>query len=350
MSAHISHAPWPECCLAILNYNGSRHLQEFLPSLLQTNYPSLRVVVIDNASTDDSVAWLRQHHPQVEVVQLNQNYGYAGGYNEGLKAIQTEFLVLVNSDVAVDSNWLKPLMEEFLEHPDIAAIQPKILDHKKRDHFEYAGAAGGFIDRYGYPFCRGRLFETLEKDSGQYNESCEVFWVSGACMAIRKSAFMQAGGFDSGFFAHMEEIDLCWRLHLLGYRLTYQPESVVYHLGGGTLNYGSSRKVFLNFRNSLWMLAKNLPASEAIPKIFTRLVLDGVTGARFITQGNLSGCWAIIQAHFAFYAKIGQVMKHRKAWSLKSFRSIPGVWKGSVVWAYFGRKKTRFSKLEIKIK
>lgn len=350
MNAHTSHAPWPECCLAILNYNGRNHLEEFLPSLKKTNYPCFRIVVIDNASTDDSVVWLNQHYPEIEVVKLPRNYGYAGGYNQGLKAIQTEFLVLINSDVAVDPQWLKPLIEDFLVQPDVAAIQPKILNHRKREYFEYAGAAGGFIDRYGYPFCRGRLFETLEKDSGQYDEACEVFWVSGACMAIRKSAFLQAGGFDDSFFAHMEEIDLCWRLHLLGYRLTYQPESTVYHLGGGTLNYGSARKVFLNFRNSLLMMAKNLPVSEVYVKVLTRLILDGITGIRFLTQGNFSGCWAIVQAHFAFYARIGQVLKHRKSWNLKPMLSISGVWKGSIVWSYFGRKKTRFSKLEIKIK
>lgn len=350
MSALTSHALWPECCLAILNYNGRKHLQEFLPSLLKTDYPALKIVVIDNASTDDSVVWLNAHYPEIELILLTQNYGYAGGYNEGLKQISTEFLVLINSDVAVNPNWLKPLMEVFLKRPDVAAIQPKILDYRKRDYFEYAGGAGGFIDRYGYPFCRGRLFDTIERDAGQYDESCEVFWVSGACMAIRRASFMQAGGFDASFFAHMEEIDLCWRLHLLGYRLLVQPESKVYHLGGGTLNYGSSRKVYLNFRNSLMMLAKNLPASEVFQIIFTRLLLDGLTGIRFLTQSNTNACWAIVKAHFSFYGRITQVRKHRKSWNLKPIKGISGVWSSSIVWAYFGKKILKFSKLKIKIR
>ncbi len=350
MNALTSHALWPECCLAILNYNGRHHLQEFLPSLLTTDYPAMRVVVIDNASTDDSIAWLKQHYPAIELLVLNQNFGYAGGYNHALNKINTEFLVLINSDVAVKPGWLKPLIEDFLNYPDVAAIQPKILDYRNREMFEYAGAAGGFIDKNGYPFCRGRVFETLERDAGQYDEPCEVFWVSGACMAIRRSAFIQAGGFDAGFFAHMEEIDLCWRLHLLGYRLLFQSDSIVYHLGGGTLQYGSSKKIYLNFRNSLCMIAKNASASEVFFLVLSRLILDGVTGIRFLLKGNFAACKAIISAHFGFYSRIPGIIQHRKAWSLKPFRSLPGVWKDSIVWAYFVRKLLKFSKLNIKIR
>ncbi|WP_281335909.1 glycosyltransferase family 2 protein [Flavobacterium eburneipallidum] len=287
--------------VVILNWNGTKLLEQFLPSIIKYS-PEAVIYVADNASTDDSVAFIKANFPTVKIVINESNFGFAQGYNEALKHIDAEIYALVNSDVEVTENWLKPIIETFENEPKTAIIQPKILDYKRKEYFEYAGAAGGFIDKYGYPFCRGRVFETLEKDHGQYNDNCEIFWASGACFFIRSSVYKELKGFDADFFAHQEEIDLCWRVFNKGHQIKYNSQSVIYHVGGATLQQGNPKKTFLNFRNSLLMLVKNLPKKQLIPVLFIRLILDGIAGIQFLSQGKFKHCWAIIKAHFSFYA------------------------------------------------
>ncbi|MES2574819.1 MAG: glycosyltransferase family 2 protein [Bacteroidota bacterium] len=286
--------------VVILNWNGTKLLEQFLPSVVKYS-PEAVIYVADNASTDDSVAFVKTNFPTVKIVENKSNFGFAQGYNEALKHIDAEIYALVNSDIEVTENWLKPILETFENQPKTAIIQPKILDFKRKEYFEYAGAAGGFIDKYGYPFCRGRIFDTLEKDNGQYDDTCEIFWASGACFFIRSSVYKELKGFDADFFAHQEEIDLCWRAFNKKHQIKYISQSVVYHVGGATLQQGNPKKTFLNFRNSLLMLLKNLPAKNLYWILFCRLVLDGIAGVQFIFQGKFKHCWAIIQAHFSFY-------------------------------------------------
>ncbi|MEM6686591.1 MAG: glycosyltransferase family 2 protein, partial [Bacteroidota bacterium] len=244
--------------IVILNWNGKELLAQFIPKVL--NYSDdATIYVADNASADDSIDYIQTNFPTVKIIQNAQNGGYAKGYNDALPFVEEEIFCLLNSDIEVTENWLAPIRSEFEKHADTAIIQPKILDFKQKTHFEYAGAAGGYIDKYGYPFCRGRIFHTLEEDKGQYNTTEEIFWASGACFFIRKTVFEELGGFDEDFFAHQEEIDLCWRAFNLGYKAKYISESVVYHVGGATLDSTNPQKTYLNFRNSLCMLAKNLP-------------------------------------------------------------------------------------------
>ncbi|MFZ9718824.1 MAG: glycosyltransferase family 2 protein, partial [Chitinophagaceae bacterium] len=264
----------PSVAVVILNWNGKQFLEQFLPGLLASNYNNLRVMVADNASTDDSVSFLLQHYPTVELLRCQQNLGFAGGYNYFLNQVQTDYYVLLNSDVEVTPEWITPVISLMESDQRIAACQPKILSWHQRDHFEYAGAAGGWIDRLGYPFARGRVFDHLEMDTGQYNQPMPVFWATGAAMFVRADAFHAAGGFDEAFFAHQEEIDLCWRLQRMGYRIYACPASVVYHVGGGALPTGSAQKVFLNYRNNLMMLVKNMPLAQSlwtIPRLIGRV-------------------------------------------------------------------------------
>ena len=257
----------PSVAIVILNWNGKRYLQQFLPSVLSTTYPNARVVVADNASTDDSIQFIQQHHPEIELVTLSKNFGFAGGYNEALKKVQADYYVLLNSDVEVTPGWLEPMIALLEQDNSFVACQPKVLSYHHQNLFEYAGACGGWMDAYGYPFSRGRVFETCEEDKGQYEEIQKVFWATGAAMVVRSQAFHEQGGFDDYLFAHMEEIDLCWRMQMSGYKIFCCPQSVVYHVGGGTLPKGNSRKTFLNFRNNQIILAKNLPWSEKWWKI-----------------------------------------------------------------------------------
>ncbi|HPX54440.1 MAG TPA: glycosyltransferase family 2 protein, partial [Bacteroidales bacterium] len=249
--------------VVILNWNGRKFLEQFLPGVVKnTLAPDTSVIVADNGSEDDSLLWVTENHPEVEVIRLDNNYGYAGGYNRALKEVEAEYYILLNSDVEVEPAWAEKLITFMEMHPDVGACQPRIRSYYNRDSFEYAGAAGGYIDRLGYPFCRGRIFDTIENDNGQYDDVREVFWASGSCMVVRGAAFDQCDGFDESFFLHMEEIDLCWRMQNAGYTISYFPHSVVWHVGGGTLGYGSPSKIYYNFRNSLIMLAKNLPAKH----------------------------------------------------------------------------------------
>ena len=297
--------------VVILNWNGVKLLEEFLPYIV--NYsPEADIYVADNASTDDSVAFVKTNFPSVQIIQNKSNLGFAEGYNEALKSVEAEIFALVNSDIEVTENWLKPILQTFENEPKTAIIQPKILDYKNKEYFEYAGAAGGFMDKYGYMFCRGRIFDTLEKDYGQYDDNYEIFWASGACFFIRSSVYRQLKGFDADFFAHQEEIDLCWRAFNKGLVIKYNSQSVIFHLGGATLQQGNPKKTFLNFRNSLLMMLKNLPKNQLFHVLFIRLILDGIAGIHFLFQGKFKHLLAIIKAHFAFYYLLPSSYKKRE--------------------------------------
>lgn len=296
--------------VVILNWNGAQLLEQFLPSVINFSKQA-NIYVADNASTDTSVELIKQRFPNVTIIQNQGNYGFAKGYNIALQQVEEPYYALVNSDIEVTENWLDPIVTIFDTQPEIAIIQPKILDYKNKAYFEYAGAAGGYIDQFGYPYCRGRIFDHLEQDKGQYNNEQPIFWASGACFFIRKEAYRQLNGFDDEFFAHQEEIDLCWRAFNKGMKILYTPLSTVYHVGGATLNEGNPKKTFLNFRNSLLMLLKNLPASKLFPIIFSRLILDGLAGIQFIFKGKFKHCLAIIHAHFSFYTLISKNLKKR---------------------------------------
>ncbi|HNP33389.1 MAG TPA: glycosyltransferase family 2 protein, partial [Flavobacterium sp.] len=290
-------------------------------------------------STDNSIALIKEHFPSITIIQNDGNYGFATGYNVALQQVEEDYYALVNSDIEVTENWLAPILSIFDSEPNIGIIQPKILDYKNKDYFEYAGAAGGFIDQYGYPYCRGRIFDTIEKDNGQYNDELKIFWASGACFFIRKEVYRKLNGFDDDFFAHQEEIDLCWRAFNLGYEAKYTPDSVVFHVGGATLNESNPKKTFLNFRNSLLMLTKNLPKNKLIPIILARLVLDGLAGIQFIFKRKFSHCWAIVKAHFHFYHLINKTLKKRKAPQRENYYHSK-----SIVYSYFVKNGTVFEK------
>lgn len=337
--------------VVILNYNGAALMEEFLPSVIHSvNGMDAEVIVADNASTDNSLEFLKTNHPKVRTIVLDKNYGFAEGYNRALAQIDAEYFVLLNSDVDVDAEWLKPL-EFFMDNnPDVAVCQPKILSQKNDNYFEYAGAAGGFIDKYGYPFCRGRLFNDVEPDVGQYDEQKDIFWSSGACMLIRKKDYEDVGGLDGDFFAHMEEIDLCWRLKNRGRRIVCIPSSVVYHVGGGTLAQGNPRKTFLNFRNNLLMLYKNLPSSRVNRILFIRMVLDGLAALAMLAKGDVKNFKSVLKAHKDFKAlKKKFVAKREKE---VSFTDAVGthdeIYRRSIVLAYYLRGIRKFRNLNWK--
>lgn len=325
--------------VVILNWNGSKLLQQFLPSVLQFSGDAT-IYVADNASTDTSIDVLKNEFPSVKIIENTGNYGFAKGYNEALKCVEEPYYALVNSDIEVTENWLQPIETIFNNEPNTAIIQPKLLDYKKKTHFEYAGAAGGFIDKYGFPFCKGRIFDTLEEDLGQYDTETEIFWATGACFFIRKEVFRSLQGFDGDFFAHQEEIDLCWRANNVGHTIKYCPTSVVYHVGGATLNEANPMKTFLNFRNSLLMLTKNLPKEKLVPIIFIRLCLDGLAGVQFIFQGKFKHTFAILKAHFYFYHLIGRNLKKRN-----NSQKTDYYYTKSIVWNYFVQKKNIFNRI-----
>ena len=325
--------------VVILNWNGAKLLQQFLPSVIQFS-ENATIYVADNASTDTSIEVLKKEFPTVKIIENTGNFGFAKGYNEALNFVEEPYYALVNSDIEVTENWLQPIEAIFDNEPHTAIIQPKLLDFKKKTHFEYAGAAGGFIDQFGYPFCKGRIFDTVEEDLGQYNQETEVFWATGACFFIRKEVFRTLQGFDDDFFAHQEEIDLCWRANNLGFHAKYCPTSVVFHVGGATLNEANPMKTFLNFRNSLLMLTKNLPKGKLFPIIFARLCLDGVAGIQFIFQGKFKHTLAILKAHFYFYHLLSRNLKKRS-----SHQKTDYFYTKSIVWCYFVEKKKIFSEI-----
>ena len=334
----------PKVAVVILNYNTRPLLERFLPDVLNTQYSNTEVWVVDNASTDDSVEYMKQHFSEVKLLVSEKNLGYAGGYNWALNQIKAEYYVLLNSDVSVTPTWLDPLVEMALRSNDIAAIQPKILDAKSTEQFEYAGASGGFLDKWGYPFCRGRIFESLEKDNGQYNDELEVFWASGACLFVRSVEFHNVGGFDSDFFAHMEEIDLCWRLQLRGKKIMVQPNSEVFHIGGGTLSEGSEMKYFLNFRNNLILLVKNEESTFWTVKVFWRLILDGLSAIKFVLDGKPKLVITVIKAHFAFFGSLRTSINKRKIVQGKASTRV-SLYPKSIVWQHFVKKVNRFTDL-----
>jgi hypothetical protein len=332
-----------QVAIVILNWNGARLLPEFLPSVVE-NSPNARIIVADNASTDNSLAILADQFLQVEVLPMPQNKGFAGGYNQALGQIDADVYVLLNSDVMVTPNWLQAPLEA-LQQAQCAAVQPKIRAYRNQSHFEHAGACGGFIDRLGYPFCRGRIFATAEKDQGQYDQPASIFWASGACMFIKRDVFRAAGGFSEAFFAHMEEIDLCWRIQRMGFQIQCVPQSTVYHLGGATLDYLSPRKAFLNFRNSLYMIVRNYPDMLFFP-LLERLFWDGIAGMRFLMEGKPRFTWIVVKSHFAFYSRLGTLLSERRQIRKLGNASPAGRYRGLILVDHFIRKKHRFSELD----
>jgi len=322
--------------VVILNWNGVKLLEQFLPSIVRFS-PDADIYVADNASTDDSISFVKANFPTIHIIENKSNFGFAQGYNEALTHVDAEIFALINSDVEVTENWLTPIIKTFKNEPQTAIIQPKILDFKRKEYFEYAGAAGGFIDKYGYPYCRGRIFETIEKDNGQYNDNCDIFWASGACFFIRSSVFNELKGFDSDFFAHQEEIDLCWRASNKGYTSKYNSQSVVYHVGGATLEQGNPKKTFLNFRNSLLMLIKNLPKRNLYWILFCRLILDGIAGFKFLFQGKFKHFMAILEAHFSFYRLLSINYIKRDAFQSNKYYNSK-----SIVYKYYIKAGTIF--------
>jgi GT2 family glycosyltransferase len=325
--------------VVILNWNGKKLLEKFLPSVVLYS-DEADIYVTDNASTDDSIAFVSDNYPSIKIIQNKENGGYAKGYNDALKHVDADVFCLLNSDVEVTKDWLKPIIRTFQDAPNTAIIQPKLLDFNRRDYFEYAGAAGGFIDKFGYPYCRGRIFNSIEQDTGQYNDITDIFWASGACLFVRSKTFNQLGGFDARFFAHMEEIDLCWRAKNSGYSIKYVGESEVYHVGGATLQNSNPKKTFLNFRNSLMTLTKNAKGNILF-LIFMRLVLDAIAGVKFIFEFKFVHLIAIIKAHFSFYSHLPALLKQRKTTKHK----IKYYQKTSIVFAYFVNKTNDYKSL-----
>ena len=336
--------------VVILNWNGAALLRQFLPAVVAYS-DGASLLVVDNASTDDSVAVLAAEFPQVQCIRHAENLGFCEGYNQALRQLPAHlrYAVLLNSDVQVTSNWLRPLRQLLEEQPQVAAVQPKLLAHATPDLFEYAGAGGGYLDRLGYPFCRGRLFDTLEADHGQYDDARPVAWATGACMLVRLSAWHTLGGLEPEFFAHMEEIDLCWRLWNAGHEVWYHGGSTVYHVGGGTLHKSNPRKTYLNFRNGLALVYKNTAASELTGVLCTRLVLDWVAALRLFLQGDTADTRAVLRAHRDVFRKRAYWQRVRREHTphlLSTQR--PGVYPGSLVWAYFAKGKRKFSELGLR--
>ena len=325
----------------ILNWNGVKLLEKYLPSVIKYNSSEAEIIVIDNASEDNSILFLQNTYPDIKRIEFKNNNGFAKGYNKAINLIHHQYVVLLNSDVRVTENWLQAPVEFLNSNLDYAACQPKILDDKTPLKFEYAGASGGYIDILGYPFCRGRIFNSLEDDKGQYNRIKEVFWASGAALFTRREVYLKLGGLDESFFAHQEEIDLCWRILNEGHKIACIPQSKVYHLGGASLDKSIPKKTFLNFRNNLVMLLKNLPPS-ALPIIFIRMILDGIAGIKFITEGKISHSFAILKAHISFYLKIpSTVMKRKKT----AYISSKIKYKGSILIEYYLKGNKRFNDL-----
>lgn len=334
----------PRVAIVILNWNGQKLLEQFLPSVLNTSYPNCEIVVADNGSTDNSVKFIKQYYPSIRLIQLPNNLGYAGGYNQALQQVTADYYVLLNSDVEVSPNWIDPMVMLLESNKNIGACQPKLLSWKQKDHFEYAGAAGGWIDVLGYPFAKGRVLEYCEKDNNQYDKPEPIFWASGAALFIRASTFHALHGFDSFFFAHQEEIDLCWRAQLAGHKIFSCPTSVVWHVGGSTLPAGNSQKTFLNYRNNHLMLLKNLPLSQLLWVIPVRFALDAVAAWKALLSGD-PGYWlAVARAHFAIMAWLVS-SKSNNLFPLKRRSPLQGVFKGSLIWNYYFKGQKTFEEI-----
>lgn len=335
----------PSVAIVILNWNGKELLSRFLPGVLKSRYTNLQLIVGDNASTDDSVEFMQQYFPAIRIIQNDKNYGFAEGYNRVLQQVDADFYVLLNSDVEVPENWIEPVIAAMQKDDLIAAAQPKIKWQLDKSKFEYAGAAGGFMDNNAFPFCRGRIFDQLETDLGQYNDDKEVFWASGAAFFIKRKQWKETGGLDPDLFAHMEEIDLCWRLKNMGYKVIYCPDAEVYHVGGGTLDAKNPYKVFLNFRNNLMIMQKNLPAGEAIGSIFIRMCIDFIALLQFMLKGEFKFASSVNKAHYQFIRSLRRTAAKRGKKQLK-FSKHTGVYHSSVVWSFFIKGIRHFSQLK----
>jgi len=325
-----------------LNWNGRQFLEKFLPGVIRNSSHIAEIVVADNASTDGTVEFLHKNFPSVSVIRNAVNGGFAKGYNDALSLVECDYYILLNSDIEVTANWIEPVIEMMDSDRLIAACQPKLRAYYQPTRFEYAGASGGFIDHLGYPFCRGRIFQALEEDHGQYDEPSEVFWATGACLFVRAEIFHRFGGFDNDFFAHMEEIDLCWRLKNAGYRIMVCPQSVVYHVGGGTLPKKSSLKTYLNFRNNLIMLFKNIPSNKIFGVFMARLVLDWLAGIKFLLQGGMLDFIAVARAHVFILFHLRSLIRKRRQISQSQ---VSAIYRHSLVVEHFLRKKKHFSDL-----
>ncbi len=330
--------------VVILNWNGRELLKKFLPSVVQYS-AATEVIIADNASTDDSIDFIKQHYPQVRIVQNQRNEGFAGGYNEALKTIEADYYILLNSDVEVTADWIEPLISLMHKDKSIAVCQPKIKSFTNKNSFEYAGAAGGFIDKHGYPYCRGRIFNTIEEDHGQYDDETPIFWASGACMFIRANVFHELGGFDADFFAHMEEIDLCWRIHRAGYKILYSPLSTIYHLGGGTLNKNDPHKTYLNFRNNLMMIYKNAPEKSLGSIWLARLVLDKIAATKFLLSGYPKAFLEVYKAHWYCHTHKKELKKKRQAVKALSKQDYMVPYELNIIAEYYLKGKKLFSQL-----
>lgn len=328
--------------IIILNWNGQKLLEQFLPSIVNFSLNQADIYVADNASTDDSIAYVKRVFPSVKIIENAVNGGYAKGYNDALQSVDADIYCLINSDVEVTKNWLTPILDIFRSDKNTAIIQPKILDFKDKTKFEYAGAGGGFIDLYGYPYCRGRVFNYLEKDSKQFDDISDIFWASGACFFIRSKVYHQIHGFDEDYFAHQEEIDLCWRTQNIGFNVKYVGTSTVYHVGGATLQETNPHKTYLNFRNSLLNVVKNVPKKWFLFVVFSRLILDGIAGLKFIIELRPIHTWAILKAHLSFYKNFYKFLKKRKTLIKKQNYNLHT----SIVWQYFVLGRTKFNKLK----
>ena len=325
-----------------MNWNGKKLLETFLPSIVNFSSEKAEIFVADNASTDESIFYVKKHFPSVNIIENTINGGYAKGYNDALQAVEANIYCLINSDVEVTENWLSPILEVFDKEKNVAIIQPKILDYKDKYSFEYAGAAGGFIDFFGYPYCRGRVFNSLEKDNHQFDDTTEIFWASGACFFIRSKVFHELKGFDEDYFAHQEEIDLCWRTQNLGFEIKYVGRSTVFHIGGATLQETNPHKTYLNFRNSLLNVVKNVPKKWFLIVVLSRLILDGIAGIKFLLELRPIHTIAILKAHLSFYKNLPLFLKKRQKIIKKQtyFTHI------SIVWQYFVLGKKKFQELD----
>lgn len=336
----------PTTAVAILNFNGKKWLEAFLTGVVE-NSPEAEVIVIDNGSTDDSLNYLATKHPTIKTIVLDKNYGFTGGYNRGLEKLNHEYFVLLNSDIEVTKNWLVAPIKLLAENIEIAACQPKIKSFHKKECFEHAGAAGGMIDKLGYPFCRGRIFMNAEEDHGQFDEEKEIFWATGACLFIRATLYKEFKGLQEEFFAHMEEIDLCWRLKNAGHKIYYTHKSTVYHVGGGTLSTSNPRKTFLNFRNGLALIYINLPRKKLIPIVFARLILDGIAAIEFAFVGHLKDSWSVFRAHISFYSQLRSWKKARVFAKSKKTKDVyPECYSKSLVWQYFIKGNKTYNSLD----
>lgn len=334
--------------IVILNYNGKNFLEKFLPGVILHSKKDAQIIVADNCSADGSVEFLKSTFPEVQIILNSENGGFAKGYNDALKKIDADYFILLNSDVEVTENWISPVIEAMEKDKSIVAAQPKILSYHQQNNFEHAGACGGFIDYYGFPFCRGRIFDQVETDAGQYDDQREIFWATGAALFIRSDVFRGENGFSEYFFAHMEEIDLCWRLKNKGYKIMVVPSSKVYHVGGGTLNYLSPFKTFLNFRNNLFLIHRNRRNVNLFSHIFTRLCLDGLAGFKFLTEGKYKHFYQIIRAHFHYYRALPRLKKERAELMQTDKQSnLTGMYQKSIVHAFFRNGKKKFSQLEV---